>query len=114
VDQRAEDLREGRTPPPHYDQGKFGSLADVWYAVQCAAQQLGPPGNTAGLPSEGVFQLPPGHGNVIYRPGQTAPLRPDVVYVKVFPDGTVHAYPADGAVVNLATSGGVIRPVVTY
>jgi hypothetical protein len=114
VSQQAADQAAGVTPPAHYDQGKFGSLADVWYAVQCAAQRLGPEGNAAGLPSQGVFTLPSWHTNVVYRPGQAAPMRPDVVFVLVRADGTVHAYPAVRTNVNLAAVGGVVQPVVTY
>lgn len=111
--QQAEDQRTGRVRPGPYDQGKFGTLADVWYAVQCARQQLGPQGNALGLPFEGAFRLPARHNDLVYRPGVSTPIVPDVVYVGVGPDGTIHAYPADSAV--LSTTGlGAIRPAVTW
>jgi hypothetical protein len=66
VNQRTEDLKKGNAPPPHYDQGKFGTLADVNYVVEAARQFLAPEGNATGLPHRGVFELPPGHQNVIF------------------------------------------------
>lgn len=113
VDQLAEDTRLGRVRAGPYDQGKFGTLADVNYAVECARQQLGPPGNVAGLPDQGAFRLPAGHGNVVYRPGVANPVVPDVIYVAVAADGSIHAYPADSAVLNMAGLGA-IRAVVTW
>jgi hypothetical protein len=106
----------GVAPTRPFDQGKFGSLADVNYAVQCAAQFLGEPGNAAGRPRVGVFQLPAGHRNVVYRPGTSTPIVPDVVFVQVNPGGEVHAYPADSTVLNLGAVGGAagIRPVVSW
>ncbi|MYS23631.1 hypothetical protein GA0115240_154723 [Streptomyces sp. DvalAA-14] len=66
-------------------QGKFGSPADVDYALQKAAE-LGPG-------KEGFFDLPPDNDCVEYLPGQETPEKPDALYVKVRADGTVHAYP---------------------
>jgi hypothetical protein len=65
-------------------QGQFGSPADVDYAVRKAAE-LGP-GN------EGFFDLPPDNDCIEYMPDGTT-RKPDAIYVKVRPNGTVHAYP---------------------
>ncbi|MFC4033918.1 hypothetical protein ACFO3J_20885 [Streptomyces polygonati] len=65
-------------------QGKFGSPADVDYAVRKAAQ-LGPE-------KQGFFDLPPDNDCVEYLPDGTT-RKPNALYVKVRPDGTVHAYP---------------------
>lgn len=65
-------------------QGKFGSPADVDYAVRKAAD-LGP-GN------QGFYDLPPDNDCVEYLPDGTT-RKPNAIYVKVRPDGTVHAYP---------------------
>lgn len=127
----AELVRDGRPVPPQMDLGQFGSLADVWYAVQCARQQLAPQGSGAvgptgaPLPFQGVFQLPAAGGNRVLRfnisPSTNAvtfgtTVAPDVVYVNVRPDGSVHAYPAHSTMINLGAFGGAagIRPVVVY
>lgn len=65
-------------------QGKFGSPADVDYAVQ-KATELGPG-------KQGFFDLPPGNDCIEYLPEGTT-RKPNAMYVKVRPDGTVHAYP---------------------
>jgi hypothetical protein len=109
--------RAAQPPPPggwphSPDQGRFGTPADVWYAVQCA-RHLVPEGTVPGQPFEGVFFLPPGHSNVVYRAGVTGTITPDVIYVLVRPDGTVHAYPADQTVVNMGGLGA-IRPAVPW
>lgn len=65
-------------------QGKFGSPADVDYAVRKAAE-LGP-GN------QGFFDLPPDNDCIEYMPDGTT-RKPNAIYVKVRPDGTVHTYP---------------------
>ena len=65
-------------------QGRFGSPADVDYAVRKAAE-LGPG-------QQGFFDLPPDNDCIEYLPDGTT-RKPDALYVKVRPDGTVHAYP---------------------
>ena len=65
-------------------QGKFGSPADVDFATQ-KASQLGPG-------KEGFFELPPDNDCVEYLPDGTT-RKPNAIFVKVRPDGTVHAYP---------------------
>jgi hypothetical protein len=102
-----------RAGPGPFDEGKFGSPADVDYAVRCAARDLGSAGNAAGRPDTGIFLLPPGHGNVVYRHGQTATVVPDVVFVQV-DRGMVHAYPAVSTVVSINAVTGPIRPVVVW
>ncbi|WP_339154927.1 hypothetical protein [Actinomadura luteofluorescens] len=65
-------------------QGQFGSAADVQYATECGAE-LGPN-------KEGFFRLPEGHDCIEYLPdGKTG--TPDSIFVKVRPNGVVHAYP---------------------
>ena len=105
VDARA---RAARAEP---DQGRFGTPADVWYAVQCA-RQLAPPGHGQ---AAGVFRLPPGHQNVVFRNGVRGTVAPDVLFVQVRPGGEIHAYPADST--SPAFQGahlGAIRPIVTW
>ncbi|GHI35607.1 hypothetical protein [Streptomyces violascens] len=65
-------------------QGKFGSPADVHYATERAAD-LGP-GKT------GFFKLPEGHHCIEYMPDGTT-RTPNALFVKVYPNGKVHAYP---------------------
>lgn len=65
-------------------QGKFGSPADVEFATR-KASQLGPG-------HEGFFELPPDNDCVEYMPDGTT-RKPNAMFVKVRPDGTVHAYP---------------------
>ncbi|MEU9101800.1 hypothetical protein [Streptomyces sp. NPDC048361] len=65
-------------------QGKFGTPADVHYATERAAE-LGP-GKT------GFFRLPRGHGCIEYMPDGTTRI-PNALFVKVYPNGKVHAYP---------------------
>ncbi|MGW2819368.1 hypothetical protein [Streptomyces sp. NPDC001415] len=65
-------------------QGKFGSPADVHYATERAAE-LGP-GKT------GFFKLPKGHHCIEYMPDGTT-RTPNALFVKVYPNGKVHAYP---------------------
>ncbi|MFJ3882872.1 hypothetical protein ACIPW5_36150 [Streptomyces sp. NPDC090077] len=65
-------------------QGKFGTPADVHYATVRAAE-LGP-GKT------GFFKLPEGHGCIEYMPDGTT-RTPNALFVKVYPNGKVHAYP---------------------
>ena len=65
-------------------QGKFGSPADVDFAVRKAAE-LGPG-------HEGYFDLPPDNDSIEYMPDETT-RKPNALFVKVRPDGTVHAYP---------------------
>jgi hypothetical protein len=65
-------------------QGQFGSPADVDFATQ-KASQLGPG-------KEGFFELPPDNDCVEYMPDGTT-RKPNTMFVKVRPDGTVHAYP---------------------
>ncbi|WP_141578036.1 hypothetical protein [Actinomadura sp. WMMA1423] len=75
---RARAIREGRP------QGQFGSAADVQYATERGAE-LGPN-------KTGFFRLPEGHDCVEYHPdGETS--TPDSLFVKVYPNGKVHAYP---------------------
>ncbi|MES9601920.1 hypothetical protein [Actinomadura sp. NPDC000929] len=71
-------VRDGRP------QGQFGSAADVRYATECGAE-LGPK-------KTGFFRLPEGHDCIEYHPdGSTS--TPDSIFVKVYPNGKVHAYP---------------------
>ncbi|MEW2585755.1 hypothetical protein [Streptomyces virginiae] len=65
-------------------QGKFGTPADVQYATERAAD-IGP-GRT------GFFKLPEGHGCIEYMPDGTT-RTPNSLFVKVYPNGKVHAYP---------------------
>ncbi|WP_052680551.1 hypothetical protein [Streptomyces sp. NRRL F-4428] len=65
-------------------QGKFGTPADVQYATERAAD-IGP-GKT------GFFKLPEGHGCIEYMPDGTT-RTPNSLFVKVYPNGKVHAYP---------------------
>jgi hypothetical protein len=65
-------------------QGQFGSPADVDFATR-KASQLGPG-------KEGFFELPPDNGCIEYLPDGTT-RKPNAIFVKVRPDGTVHAYP---------------------
>ncbi|MCX5587962.1 hypothetical protein [Streptomyces erythrochromogenes] len=65
-------------------QGKFGTPADVQYATERAAD-IGP-GKTA------FFKLPEGHGCIEYMPDGTT-RTPNSLFVKVYPNGKVHAYP---------------------
>ncbi|MER7397413.1 putative T7SS-secreted protein [Streptomyces sp. NPDC000151] len=65
-------------------QGKFGSPADVDYAVR-KASELGPG-------KQGFFDLPPDNDCIEFLP-EGATRKPNAMYVKVRPDGTVHAYP---------------------
>ncbi|MGO4759331.1 hypothetical protein AB4212_63745, partial [Streptomyces sp. 2MCAF27] len=65
-------------------QGRFGSAADVKYATERGAE-LGPG-------KEGFFRLPNGHNCVEYLPDGTT-RTPNSIFVKVYPNGKVHAYP---------------------
>ncbi|MHC3819471.1 hypothetical protein [Streptomyces sp. DT9] len=65
-------------------QGQFGTPADVQYATERAAD-LGP-GKT------GFFKLPEDHGCIEYLPGGKT-RKPNSLFVKVYPNGKVHAYP---------------------
>ncbi|MFE5622052.1 hypothetical protein ACFQ8S_08310 [Streptomyces virginiae] len=65
-------------------QGKFGTPADVQYATERAAD-IGP-GRT------GFFKLPEGHGCIEYMPDGTT-RTPNSLFVRVYPNGKVHAYP---------------------
>ncbi|MEU1352008.1 hypothetical protein [Streptomyces sp. NPDC005795] len=65
-------------------QGKFGTPADVQYATERAAD-LGP-GKT------GFFKLPDGHSCIEYMPNGKTRV-PNTLFVKVYPNGKVHAYP---------------------
>ncbi|MGI5200200.1 hypothetical protein ACQEU6_01000 [Spirillospora sp. CA-108201] len=71
-------IRDGRP------QGQFGSAADVRYATECGAE-LGPK-------KTGFFRLPEGHDCIEYHP-DGATSTPDSIFVKVYPNGKVHAYP---------------------
>lgn len=71
-------IRDGRP------QGQFGSAADVKYATERGAE-LGPN-------KTGFFRLPEGHDCVEHLPdGKTR--TPNSIFVKVYPNGKVHAYP---------------------
>ncbi|MDI5962037.1 hypothetical protein [Streptantibioticus silvisoli] len=65
-------------------QGRFGSPADVDFAVRKGAE-LGPG-------KQGFFDLPPDNDCIEYMPDGTM-QKPNALYVKVRPNGTVHAYP---------------------
>jgi len=65
-------------------QGQFGSIADVNFAVE-RASELGPNKN-------GTFPLPPGHTCRVYKVDGTVEAATEV-FVKVYEDGKVHAYP---------------------
>ncbi|MEU1627007.1 hypothetical protein ABZ746_17140 [Streptomyces sp. NPDC020096] len=65
-------------------QGRFGSPADVNFATE-KASELGPG-------KEGFFKLPEGNDCIEYMPDGSI-RKPNALFVKVRPDGTVHAYP---------------------
>ncbi|WP_160161013.1 hypothetical protein [Actinomadura sp. K4S16] len=65
-------------------QGRFGSAADVQYATERGAE-LGPR-------KKRFFRLPEGHDCIEYHPDGTTST-PDSIFVKVRPNGKVHAYP---------------------
>ncbi|MER6141632.1 PrsW family intramembrane metalloprotease [Streptomyces sparsogenes] len=65
-------------------QGRFGDAADVKYATERGAE-LGPG-------KQGFFRLPNGHNCVEYLPDGTT-RTPNSIFVKVYPNGKVHAYP---------------------
>ncbi|WP_327296317.1 MULTISPECIES: hypothetical protein [unclassified Streptomyces] len=65
-------------------QGRFGSSADVKFATEKGAE-LGP-GKT------GFFKLPKDNDCIEYMPDGSI-RKPNSVFVKVRPNGTVHAYP---------------------
>lgn len=65
-------------------EGRFGSPADVKYATERGAE-LGPN-------KDGFFRLPEGHTCVEYLPDGTT-RTPNSIFVKVYPNGKVHAYP---------------------
>ncbi|MFI0734991.1 PrsW family intramembrane metalloprotease [Streptomyces sp. NPDC021225] len=71
-------IRDGRP------QGQFGSAADVKYAAERGAE-LGPN-------KTGFFRLPEGHNCIEYLPDGTT-RTPNSIFVKVYPNGKVHAYP---------------------
>jgi hypothetical protein len=67
-------------------QGQFGSEADVDFAVG--------KGNEIGPGNNGIFDLPDSHTSIIHKPdGTTVPATK--VFVKVYPNGKVHAYPME-------------------
>jgi hypothetical protein len=76
-------------------QGKFGTKADVEAAVFAAAKYLA-------LGEQGTFNLPGGHNCIVYPvPTNAVPKPPTLaathMYVKVYENGKVHAYPYDNA-----------------
>lgn len=75
---KARAMKDGRP------QGRFGGAADVQYATECGAE-LGPK-------KKGFFRLPEGHGCIEYLPDGETRI-PDSLFVKVRPNGKVHAYP---------------------
>ena len=80
------DWAEGRARAmrTHTPQGQFGNLEDVMFAVERGAE--------LGTDQSGIFSLPTGHHCTIYMPdGQL--VEASQLFVKVYTDGKVHAYP---------------------
>ena len=67
-------------------QGKWGSKADIDYAVNVAKSQRIPPGSEASIP------LPPGHACTVAYPNGCV-LRADYVWIKIHKNGKIHGYP---------------------
>jgi phage-related protein len=65
-------------------QGKFGSLADIQYAIDQAA--------TLGPGKEGFFPLPAGSNSYVFLPDGNK-IKATQIFVKVRANGSVHAYP---------------------
>lgn len=65
-------------------QGRFVSEADIRWAVR-KAEDI-PPGR------HGTFDLPEGHSSLVYMPDGTM-ARASRVFIKVYRNGKVHAYP---------------------
>ncbi|KIZ15418.1 hypothetical protein SNA_28100 [Streptomyces natalensis ATCC 27448] len=69
-------------------QGQFGSPADVHFATEKGAE-LGPR-------NQGIFKLPEGNTCIQYELDDTGAVqivKPDSIFVKVYPNGKIHAYP---------------------
>ncbi len=71
-------------------QGQFGSPEDVEYAVQRATE--------IGVNNHAIVPLPENHNNIEFLPernpdGSPNTRTPNALFVKVYPNGKVHAYP---------------------
>ena len=65
-------------------QGQFGSLEDVYFVVQKGAE--------IGTGRHQTYELPAGHSCIVYMPDGKI-VAAAHVFVKVYPNGKIHAYP---------------------